>query len=63
MALTFDEKIAIAKLKAEGLAPFAIANRLGSRKYDINYLTFAKGYGILMAKLSMPKVIGTKSPR
>lgn len=32
MALTFDEKIAIAKLKAEGLTPFAIANRLGWKK-------------------------------
>lgn len=32
MALTFDEKIAIAKLKAEGLTPYAIAKRLGWKK-------------------------------
>lgn len=29
MALTFDEKIAIAKLKAEGMAPHSIAKKLG----------------------------------
>lgn len=32
MALTFDEKIAIAKMKAEGLTPYAIAKRLGWKK-------------------------------
>jgi DNA-binding phage protein len=35
MALTFDEKIAIAKLKAEGLTPYAIAKQLGIRREKI----------------------------
>ncbi len=32
MALTFEEKIAIAKLKAEGLSAYAIFNKLGIKK-------------------------------
>ena len=32
MALTYEEKIAVAKLKAEGLSAYAIFNKLGIQK-------------------------------
>jgi len=35
MALTFDEKIAIAKLKTARLTPYAIAKRIGIRREKI----------------------------
>lgn len=37
MALTYNEKIAIAKLKAEGLSAYAIYNKLGIQKDRVYY--------------------------